>query len=414
MSAHAKLSPSSASRWLTCTAAPALEATCPEPPASGYAEEGTAAHALAEIMLKGQLGHVKPKSAKDAATKFVKSCKWADAAFEASVAEYVAQVVELVEVYKRGHESVYVDLEQRLDLSEYVPEGFGTADVSIIADDVLHIIDLKFGKGVPVSAEENNQLMLYGLGAFEKYRVVFDIKTVRMGIIQPRLSNTSMYEMESAALRAWGLYQVKPAAQTAYEGAGAYVPSESACRWCKAKAVCRARAEENLALAEQDFFQAPDKLTPEEIAQVLPKSAELVSWATDVAAYALEQARDHGKKFPGYKLVAGRSNRAFSCSPLVVESKLVAAKVENFKTEPALLSLSQLEKLLGKPRFGTLLGEYVIKPEGKPALVAETDKRPELNSVANAEADFAEAPDVLPPSCGGTGIGDFDDDVVID
>jgi len=385
MSAHAKLSPSSAKRWITCTPSVALEATLPEDTApKTYAEEGTAAHTLAEIKLKGVFGKVAMKAAKANATKFKRKNEWYSLDFERHVDEYVAQVSEIAAEYG----APYVDLEQRVEFTDYVPGGFGTADVCIISEPVLHIIDLKFGRGVAVDAADNEQLMLYALGAYLKYALIYEFETVRMTIIQPRLYETSTFELPVEVLLNWATNTVKPAAVLADKGEGEYVPSEDACRWCRAKAVCKARADKQLELAALDFMTA-DTLCNPAIAELLPRLAELKRWATDIEEYALEAARDHGQKFPGYKLVEGRAIRKWACGTEAEEVLIEAGfKHHGIYTDPEFLSVAKIEKLIGRAKFAELLGGHVMKPPGKPALVPEDDKRPEINSTASAGEDF--------------------------
>lgn len=415
MAGHALLAPSAAARWLSCTAAPRLEESCGQGDTSSvYAVEGSLAHRAAEIRLRRSEGNLTAREAKKQENAcMVEAGDLADGAFLEAVSEYVSAVEEIIADYRTKCAIVHADFEEPLDLSTYAPESFGTADVAIIADETLHIIDLKFGKGIPVSAEHNNpQLMLYALGALEKYSVIFDVSTVAMSIFQPRLNNYSTFTIEAQDLEKWGEEVVKPAAQAAFNGKGVFNPSEKACRFCKARAVCKARAKKNLELAELDF-KSPDLLSNEEVAEILPKLGELTAWAKDISEYALVQVRDKGATLPGYKLVAGRSNRAFSCEAQDIIKRLDAAGVEDYMTQPSLITLSALERHVGKKKFNELLGDLVTKPEGKPVLVPESDKRPALNSAAAAAKDFATA-DELPKDLGYRGVGDFDDTETVD
>lgn len=416
--AHALLGASSAHRWLSCTPSARLEEAQGEPDrGSDFAAEGTAAHEYAEILLSNRLGKESNRSFAGRMRK-VKVGRWWGPEMEEAVGDYASFVLEAVEGLKSQGLEPYVDLEQRVDYSRFVPEGFGTADVVIIADGVLWVIDLKYGKGVPVSAEGNPQLRLYGLGAALKYEMLFDFEAVRMTIMQPRLGSVSTDELDYVDLLEWAHETVAPAAELAYAGGGEFRPSEGACRWCRAKATCRARADAALAQVVRDFDEGgadagpggcsaacpptpedlreraplPEMMTVDEVASLLPVLPLVQAWAKDVEDWALEQARDHGVRFEGYKLVEGRSVRRIADPGLAAEALDRAGydSADTFK-EPELKPIGQLEKLLGKKGFEELLGAYVDKPAGKPALVPESDKRPEIGSTEGARADFGEA-----------------------
>lgn len=404
--AHALLGASSAHRWLTCTPSARLEEAQGEPDrGSVFADEGTAAHEYAELLLSKRLGRINNRFFANRMKK-VKAGEFWGPEMEEAIEDYANYVMETAEGYLEADSKIYVDLEQRVDYSDYVPEGFGTADVVIITDGLLHVIDLKYGKGVPVSAVDNPQLRLYALGAAIKYRSLFDFDRVAMTIMQPRLGSASIDEMTLEDLMAWAEDTVRPAAELAYAGGGEFHPSESACRWCRAKAVCRARADEAIASAVADFTAAepptpedvsacapvPEMLTTDEVAALLPVLPRIQAWAKDVEDWALEQARDHGVRFSGYKLVEGRSVRKI-VNPNGAMIALEDAGYEDADvlkpSEPK--PIGQLEKLLGKAKFEEILGEYVDKPAGKPALVPVSDKRPELGSTESACADFEDA-----------------------
>lgn len=402
--AHALLGASSAHRWLTCTPSARLEEAQGEPDrGSVFADEGTAAHEYAEILLSNRLGKINNRSFANRMKK-VKAGEYWGVEMEEAIEDYANFVLEAVE--SNETEEVYVDLEQRVDYSDYVPEGFGTADVVVIAGDLLHVIDLKYGKGVPVSAVENPQLRLYALGAVIKYRLLFDFGRVAMTIVQPRLGSISTDEMSVKDLMTWAEDEVKPAAQLAYAGGGEFRPSESACRWCRAKAVCRARADEAISSAVADFTAAepptpedvsacapvPEMLTTDEVAALLPVLPRIQAWAKDVEDWALEQARDHGVRFSGYKLVEGRSVRKIVDVKGAADALDAAGHdADEYCKAPELKPIGQLEKLLGKQAFQNILGHFVEKPAGKPCLVPEDDKRPELGSTESAAADFEDA-----------------------
>ncbi len=369
---HAVLSASSSERWLNCPPSARL-CEAYEDKGSDYAAEGTDAHALCEFRLKQALGIP--------ADDPIENLSWYNEEMEDCAAGYAAYVSELLETAKQTCADPVVMIEQRVDFSRWVKEGFGTADCIVIADGVLNICDYKNGQGCLVLADRNPQMMLYALGALEIFDGIYDIDTVRMTIYQPRKSNISVYEMDKADLYEWANSELTQKAQLAYEGQGSFSCGEW-CRFCKAKAECRERAEANLALARYEF-QTPALLADEEIADILGKVDALTSWATDVKEYALQQAVS-GTVFPGWKLVEGRSNRKYT------SEAAVAAAVESIGFDPyekKLLGITAMQKLLGKSRFEEILSPYIEKPQGRPALVRSSDKRPEWNTAKN---DFME------------------------
>ena len=369
---HALLSASSAYRWLACPPSALLSAKYGDT-SSSYAQEGTAAHALAEYKVLKALG----RKADDPTENLDYFNEEMDEATDA----YAGYVLEQVAEAKKATTDPIVMVEQRVDFSTYVPDGFGTADALIIADGKLSITDLKYGQGVLVEADHNPQLMCYALGAYEMFFALYDIETVSMTIFQPRRDNVSVFEMKASDLLGWAENTLKPAATLAAQGEGEFTVGEH-CRFCKAKADCRARAEANLALARYDFA-LPPTLTDADIEAILPLLDELTSWAEDIKAYALTRAVA-GKEWHGYKLVAGRSNRKY------VNEDAVAKKVSDAGFNPyeeKLLGITAMTKLLGKNRFEELLSSLIEKPQGKPTLVPESDKRPAMNS---AKEDFKE------------------------
>lgn len=379
---HAKLSASSSKRWLTCPGSTRLEQGIPDT-TSTFAEEGTAAHALSELKLMKHTGKINKNTYTRRYNKFKKENEYYSQAMDDYTDEYVDLVLEKYHAYPDG----FIDLEKRVDFSRWVPEGFGTSDVVIISDGVLEVIDLKYGTGVPVSAEENPQAMLYGLGAFNEYELLYDFETVKMTIVQIRLGDISSYEITTSDLLEWGDNYVKPRAELAMSGEGECVPEEDACRFCKAKAICKARADKNLEIARHEFSEPVDTLSKEEIAEILKQSPEIKKWLEHVSEYALEQARDHGEHFPGMKLVEGRSNRIISDKERAAEILQEAGYEEIFKPRE-LLAITKLEKAIGKDAFNDSLADLIVKPPGKPALVKETDKRPEINSIQSTLDDF--------------------------
>ena len=340
---------------------------------SDYAREGTDAHSLCEYKLKRLLGT-------DAADP-TEHLDYFNGEMEECAEGYASYVLELVEKAKETCADPVVLVEQRVDFSRFVEGGFGTADCVIIADGTMNVIDYKHGKGVEVSADNNPQMMLYALGALEIFDGIYDISEIRMTIYQPRIGNVSVSSVTKSALLDWANGELTEKAKLAYEGGGEYACG-GWCRFCKAKAVCRKRAEENLRMAQYDFVPA-DTLDETEIAAVLDRADELAAWVTDVKEYALSQALQ-GVHYPGYKLVEGRSARKY------VSEEAVAHAVNAAGYDPyshKVLGVTEMQKLLGKQKFNELLAAYIVKPQGKPALVPETDKRRAMNTATD---DFKE------------------------
>ena len=376
MAKHATLSASSSHRWLNC---PPSVRICENyaDVTTDYALEGTDAHALCEYQLKQSLGI----PAEDP----IENLTWYNAEMEGCAAGYAAYVMELLEDAKKTCADPVVMIEQRVDFSRWVKDGFGTADCILIADGVMNIVDYKHGKGVEVSAEKNPQMMLYALGALEIFDGIYDIETVRMTIYQPRLSNISVFEMAKDELLEWANTELTQKAQLAYEGKGEFHSGEW-CRSCKAKAECRERAKANLELAKYEFTEPP-LLGDAEIADILGKLDGLTSWVADVKEYALQQAIG-GKKWPGWKLVEGRSNRKYRSDADVAD---VVAHAGFDPYEHKVRGITAMQMLLGRSRFEELLSPYIEKPQGKPTLVPESDKRPAYEpaqQMERAKTDF--------------------------
>lgn len=383
---HARLSASSAKRWMSCPPSVALEEQFPDA-GSEYAEEGTFAHSLAEQMLRYNNGEISKKAFTTRFNK-LKENRYYSQELQEYIEDYTRAVWEIVNETRASCPDALVLFEQKLDFSEYVPDGFGTGDVVIVADDLVNIIDLKYGKGVGVSAEDNPQLRLYGLGAYLEHSMLYDIQRVRMTIIQPRLENVSVEELLAGELLDWAEYEVRPRATLAMAGAGEFRVGDH-CRFCKARKTCRARADYNLELTKLEFQDA-ELLTKEEIGEVLQRAEQLTAWAKDITEYAFAEAMK-GEKFDGWKLVEGRSNRKYEDEAKVKECLMGAGYPESDILKPQeLQGITAIEKLLGKKSFAELLGGMVIKPEGKPVLVQESDKRPELSTTSSAQEDFKE------------------------
>ncbi len=384
--AHALLSASGAHRWLHCPPSARLTESIPDR-RSEYADEGTAAHELAEVKIRQTLLPCNRIERQKLSTKLkeLQAGKFYGPEMENATQDYVRIVEERFMEAKSRSEDAVILLEERLDYSEWAPpDNYGTGDVVLIADGVLEVIDLKYGKGVPVSAVENPQIRLYGLGAWSAWNYLYDIREVRMTIIQPRLDSVSTDSMPIDSLLEWGETVVKPAAILANAGEGEFHSGEH-CRWCKVKATCRARAEENMKALEYEF-RDPRLFTLEELGNILVIAEQLSTWSKDVQDFAFEQAKS-GKKVPHWKLVEGRSNRTI-VDKEVAKSKLEAAGIEadKYLKPHELFGITDLEKNIGKKELVALIGDLIEKPKGKPVLVSETDKRPELNSLEN---DFA-------------------------
>ena len=366
MAEHTKVcQPSSAERWINCPPSALLNAQVKDE-TSEYALEGTCAHALAEY---------KVKTALETATADPRENL---SFYNEEMETYTDGYSQFVEKKAKGADLVAV--ETRLDLTDYIPGGFGTADCVIIKGDTLTVIDLKYG-GVIVESVKNSQLCCYALGALSAYGYIYDIKTVELIIYQPRREHISEWSISTDDLLAWGRDVLKPRAELASKGEGDFSPSESTCRWCKVKDTCRARAEFYLELAREEF-KPPAQLSEAEIAEVLTKVDGLVSWASDVKEFATNQAMS-GTHYTGFKLVEGRSVRKYT------DEEEVAEAVEKAGYDPyerKVKGITAMKKLLGK-RFDEIIGNYVNKPSGKPVLVPEGDKRQEINLIKN---DFVE------------------------
>lgn len=374
MSDHAVLSASGSHRWLKCLPSARLELEF-ENSESNAAAEGTAAHALCEHKLKKAL-HMRSKRPV--------SVYNSDEMEEHSDA-YVEFVMEQLELARQSCTDALILIEQRLDFSCYVPQGFGTGDCIIIGDKKLHIIDFKYGMGVLVDAVDNPQMKLYALGALEIYDSLYDIEEVSMTIFQPRRENVSTWTIPVKELKDWAENELKPKAKKAYEGEGDYLPGEW-CTFCRAAVKCRARAEEKLKLAQMEF-KLPPLLPDSEIEEVLSKLSDLTKWANEIIAYATDAAVNHGKEWHGFKVVEGRSVRKFKDEDAVAE----VAKANGYKDifRQSLITLTEMERLMGKSKFEKILGDLIYKPPGKPTLVPLSDKRPAMN-VSNAKNEFNE------------------------
>lgn len=374
MGNHAILSASSSHRWLHCLPSARLELDF-ENTSGKAAYEGSAAHALSEHKLKKAL-HIRSKRPiSDYDSDEMEECTDA----------YVDFVMEQVEHARQFCNDPIVLIEQRLDFSCYVPDGFGTGDCVIISDDRLHIVDFKYGMGVLVDAEDNPQMKLYALGALEIYDSLYDINEVSMTIFQPRRENVSTWTVPVDELKVWAEEELKPKAVKAYNGEGEYIPGEW-CTFCRAAVRCRSRAEEKLKLAQTEF-KIPPLLTDNEIEDILFILPDLTKWANEITAYATDAAVNHGKEWHGFKVVEGRSVRKYKDENAIADKAVASGYKDIYRK--SLIPMTEMQKLMGKTKFEEILGGLIYKPPGKPTLVPNSDKRPAMN-VADAKNEFNE------------------------
>ena len=374
MGNHAILSASSSHRWLHCLPSARLELEF-ENTNGEAAKEGTAAHGLSEHKLKKAL-HIRSKRP---------TSEYDSDEMEECTDAYVDFIMEQVELARKSCTDPIILIEQRLDFSCYVPDGFGTGDCVIISDDRLHIVDFKYGIGVVVEAEDNPQMKLYALGALEIYDSLYDIKEVSMTIFQPRRENVSTWTLPVEELKAWAEEELKPKAAKAYEGKGEYIPGPW-CTFCRASIRCRARADEKLKLAQKEF-KMPPLLTDSEIEEILNIIPDLTKWANEITAYATDAAVNHGKEWSGFKVVEGRSVRKYKDEDTVAQKAVESGYKDIYRK--SLIPLTEMQKLMGKTKFEEILGSLIVKPPGKPTLVPKTDKRVAMN-VTNAKNEFNE------------------------
>ena len=407
--AHALLSASSSKQWLHCPPSVRLQEGFPNE-SSVYAAEGTFAHEVCEYKVRKYLHErVKRPQSEEFYTEEI----------DTITDVYAEFVITIIEEMKRNGCEPLVLVEERVDYSHIAPSGFGTADMLIVGKDdqgkgLLHVCDFKTGQGVFVDADHNSQMMLYALGGLAAYGYIYEIETVRMSIIQPRLENISTFECSRKELEDWG-ESIKPIAKMAYEGKGEQHPGDW-CRFCRAKPVCRACADEALALCREEFldldagaftddtpetdmtapynpdtdtavFKQPGLIPLDELAGILPALNRISSWIESVFAFVSAEAINHGVSIPGYKVVEGRSKRVFTDTKAVVDTAVANGYTDLYKRQ--LITLTEFEKMMGKKRFAELLGEYVTKPPGKLALVPEDDPRPPVDLNNNPDQEFA-------------------------
>lgn len=383
MTAHALLSASGAARWLNCTGAPTLERDFPDT-TSIYAKEGTLAHAICELKLRKYAIEPMGKSVYTRRLNKLKKEEGYDKEMDGYTDDYLDRIKRILLSYP---ETPYVVAEQRVDFSRWVPGGFGTADCLIIGGHTLHVVDFKYGKGVEVDAHENPQMRLYALGALERYGMLYNIQEIHMHIIQPRINNYSDDSISATDLFQWAEGEVKPAAEEAYKGPGTFKPGDW-CRFCRAKSQCKARAEYFAAMAK-DAREHPDPrlMSLEDLGRYLKIAKLLKPWAEDLQEYGLGCCLE-GKQVPGWKAVEGRGSRSFTDQDAAFKVLMDHGTAESMLWNKVPLTLAQTEKLIGKKEFAALVGSYVDKKPGKPALVPDTDKRPAIDTVTHPEDVF--------------------------
>lgn len=380
--AHAKLSASGASRWATCPGSVQMEDGIPDRE-SIYAQEGTLAHEMSELKLKHYLdpkGFGKRKL--NAAIKKLKENKLYQAEMESYTDTYVDFIKEKALSFSSNP---YIEIEKRVDFSRWVDGGFGTCDCVLIHGSTLSIIDLKYGKGVPVSSEQNEQLILYALGAYDAFNLIYNLDKIELNIVQPRINNFSTWEISLTELLLWGDY-FKVQAEKALGGNGELVPSAKACKFCKARDICTARAENNLSL-ESEIKLKPNEIPKDKLYEYISRGEDIAKWVADLKAYALDMCLK-GEDVKGLKAVAGRTSRSWTNQDEAINKLIEGGIDEAIIYDKVPLTLAKLEKALGKQQFTALVGDMVVTSEGKPTLVFENDKRPAITNTVNASSIF--------------------------
>ena len=374
------LSASGASRWLICTPSARLEEQFEETE-SAFADEGTLAHTLCELMLRYRLKWISSKVFHMGLLEVQ-----AEELYDQTMMDWANTYADYVmDKYRSASKGARIYLEQKLILEEYVPEGYGTVDVAIVGDDLMEVIDFKYGKGVYVEAKENRQMMLYAIGAYREFDYLYDIKDVRMTIYQPRIDNISSYDMPIKDLMLWANETLRPTARTAFQGLGEYIPGDH-CRFCRARAVCQAHAKYQLQVAAREFTLTT--ITDEQVAKVLLKADSMKKWITSVEQHALHLAVNHGKQWPGLKVVAGRSNRRYADEKKVLDTLVEAGYKSEQVVNKKLPGITDLSKIITTLDFQKCVEPHLIKPPGAPTLVPISDKRPAWNSAEAARLDF--------------------------
>ncbi len=380
--AHALLSASGASKWLNCTPSARLEETFQDTQ-SEYAAEGSLAHEVAELKLRKYfLEPIGPRKFNNQIKKFKENPLWDD-----EILKHTDVYLEYVQsIAHQYNSSPYVAVEKKILYDMYVPEGFGTGDCILIGGNTLHVIDFKYGKGVPVSAEDNSQMKLYALGAYAEYSFLYNIETIKIAIVQPRLNSISEYELSAADLLEWG-ESIKPIAEKAFKGEGEFISGEH-CRFCRAKSLCRARTEFNISLEEFNQMKPP-LISNEEVGQILERAQNLAKWVKDLEEYALSACLQ-GENIPGWKAVEGRGSRQYTDIDVAFEDLKTEGIDEALLYERKPLTVPALEKVLGKKQYRELLEDkgHVKSEPGKPTLARESDKRESITNKVTPEEAF--------------------------
>lgn len=382
---HALLSPSSGKRWLTCTPSVRLEQQFDDSE-SVYAREGTLWHSLNELLTRRKLRLILEKDFKRELGFIEKNELYSDEMYEDSE-EYAVYVIEKYHEALARTKDAKIFLETKIDLSAYAPESFGTGDVAILADETMVFVDGKYGRGVPVSAIENEQCMLYALGLLDTYGWMYNVKKVQIVIYQPRINNINSWTVTVESLLKWGEEFVRPRAKMAFEGQGEYIAGDH-CKFCRAKTRCRTQKDYYMDMAV-DVFKEPQILSDEEVSQVLTKVGGLISWAEAVKEHVTAEMKK-GKSWPGWKLVEGKSNRIFLDQPKVIALLKEKGYTDETIYDTKLRSVTQMEKALGKSDFGAFLNTFVKKPYGKPTLTTAEDKRAAYDRSKEASDVFNE------------------------
>lgn len=381
--AHALLSASGAHRWMNCTPSAVLESEFPDT-TSEEAKEGTLAHEIAEAKMRRYFDAKNFK--KSALTRMLNKLK-KEELYQQEMDGYTEEYIVFCKKAALEYEKVpYIAIEKKLELSDYIPDGFGTADCIMIGAGTLHLIDFKYGKGVPVSAVNNEQLLIYALGAIEAYEMLYKIDRIKLSIVQPRIDNINSWELGIEDLRAFG-DKVRETAVIAYEGKGDYLPGDR-CRFCRARQQCRARADENVKLAFE-IKKMPPLISNAEVGEYIRQGEDVAKWLSDLQEYALSECLA-GRDISGYKAVEGRGSRVWTDMEEAFKAIIEDGTDEAMLYERKPLTLAQVEKLMGKKHFADVCMDFIDKKPGKPTLVKESDKRPAITNKITADEAFKE------------------------
>lgn len=382
MAKHAMLSASRSERWLTCTPSAREELKVDEVE-SVFADEGTLAHNLAEYVIKEKAYGVD-------LSHFIKPLQ-ENELYDESMMGYIDEYAQfIVDKVREAPEGTILIQEQRIHFDEFVPGGFGTVDNLIIGDGIFEVIDLKYGKGVPVDAYENKQLMLYGLGALLDYDLLYNIETIKLTVYQPRINNTSSYEVTKANLLRWAREVLRPTALKAYAGEGEFIPGEH-CKFCRVKPTCLAHARFNLALARREFEVT--QLEDPQIVKIFLYSDMIKNWLTSLEKYVLSESIK-GRQFPGLKLVQGRSQRKYTNEEAIIKGLEEAGYDTDALYKKKLIGITEMGKKIKKTDFDAIIAPNLFKPPGAPTVVTLDDKRPAFDANADAAGDFIEYEEV--------------------